>query len=86
VGDSVLVHDDQDPAMRLLPGVVVMVQTAVRANDLGVRVLSEGGLPVVIRPRRLAVHLTLDMTEPCWRCEVTRAALSLAPTMATTSP
>ena len=42
-GDEVVVHDPGDPGMRLLPGVVTMVQTAKDSNDIGIRVASPGG-------------------------------------------
>jgi hypothetical protein len=70
VGDKVLVHDPGDPAMQLLPGVVAIVQTMHRSNDIGIRVASRSDRSSVLRPKRLAVHLDpRDTTEECWRCE-----------------
>ena len=70
IGDKVLVHDDTDAALRLEPGIVVMVQTAHRSNDLGMRVTRQDGEVRVVRPGRLRVHLDpRDVTEECWRCD-----------------
>jgi hypothetical protein len=77
VGDTVDVHDPDDQAMGLVPGVVTMVQTSRGANDLGIRLGSgrtdaDGvGLPVrVLRPARLTVHLDrIDADRGCWRCD-----------------
>jgi hypothetical protein len=70
VGDKVLVHDPTDPDMSLLAGIVAMVDTASRSNDIGVNVAHDGDRRRVLRPNRLTVHLDpLDGTEDCWRCD-----------------
>lgn len=75
VGHKVFVHDSRDADMRLLPGVVAMVDTTDGSNDIGIRVAWENEPPSVMRPRRLAVHLDpLDPTEPCWRCDAIAAS------------
>lgn len=75
VGHHVLVHDDADPAMTLVPGRVTMIQTAPGSNDVTVRISPAGGPKRVVQPRRLAVHLdTGEATERCWRCETNLAA------------
>ncbi len=69
-GDEVVVHDPGDPGMRLLPGVVTMVQTAKDSNDIGIRVASPDRGSKVLRPARLTVHLDpLGPTPGCWRCD-----------------
>jgi len=73
LGDKVFVHDPTDVDMRLLAGVVSIVETAKGSNDLAIRVHGEQAAPVVIRPARLTVHLDpLDPTQSCWRCEESR--------------
>jgi|SRR4029450_3599705 hypothetical protein len=71
VGDKVLVHDASDVDLRLVPGVVAMVESATGSDDIGIRIAPDhdvGGR--VVRPQRLAVHLDpLDPTETCWRCD-----------------
>jgi hypothetical protein len=42
-GHHVLVHDDDDPKMPLLPGVVAMVQSAHSANDIGIWITQPTG-------------------------------------------
>ena len=75
VGARVLVHDDADAALRLEPGIVLMVQPARGSNDLGVRVTGRGGHGGVVRPSRLSVRLDpLDATEGCWRHDAIAAA------------
>jgi hypothetical protein len=67
VGDEVLVHDQRDPGLALLPGTVALIDTASGSNDIGVRVEDPRR---VLRPARLAVHLApLDSAESCWRCD-----------------
>jgi hypothetical protein len=69
VGDPVEVHDPDDPGMALVPGVVALVQTSPGSNDLGIRVTGGRGGRRVVRPARLAVHLSpADASEDCWRC------------------
>lgn len=73
VGDHVLVHDDADRDMPLVPGQVTMLKTVPTANDVTIRISPVGSAPKVVHPRRLAVHLDpLDPAEDCWRCS-TRA-------------
>jgi hypothetical protein len=75
VGDRVLAHDPRDVEMALVPGVVVMVQTAPGSNDIGIRVTGEGGDAMVLRPKRLTVHPDpQDTSEDCWRCDEISAA------------
>jgi hypothetical protein len=74
-GHHVLVHDDDDPEMPLLPGVIATIQTAPSSNDIGIRIFLPTGRRAIRRPRRLAVHLPqLDPTESCWRCAITNAS------------
>ena len=69
VGNEVLMHDPRDVGMRLLPGVVTIVDSCRGENDIAIRVSPKGEPSEVLRPRRLAVHLDpRDLTEPCWRC------------------
>ena len=76
VGDRVDVHDPEDASMRLVPGIVTMVQSRSGANDIGilldatVGVAGAPGTPAhVVRPARLAVHLdATDAGRGCWRC------------------
>ena len=66
-GDHVTVHDDGDATYGLHAGSVIGVHTRVgRPNDVVVRYDGTGDL---VRPRRLAVHLS-PVGEPpsCWRC------------------
>lgn len=73
-GDHVAVHDDADSSFALHDGVVTLVQTAPRANDVAVHLDHAGSGPAVVRPRRMAVHLLpIDRSEPCWRCAGTSA-------------
>ena len=73
-GHHVLVHDDDDAEMALLPGVVATIQTTRSSNDVGIRMSLPAGRHGVRRPRRLAVHLPqLDPTEGCWRCAIANA-------------
>jgi hypothetical protein len=75
VGDEVLVHDPRTTDMALLAGVVAMLQTLNGSIDIGIRVVSDGGTTVMLRPARLATHLVpLDTTEQCWRCDPLAAA------------
>jgi hypothetical protein len=69
VGDRILMHDDHDSGLPLLPGIVAIVEVTAGSNDVGVRVDHPSRL---LRPARLAVHLDpLDASTECWRCEVT---------------
>ena len=76
VGDHVDVHDPGDADLRLVTGVVTIVQSRRGANDIGIRL---GGVPGiaraaptgghVVRPARRAVHLdATDAARGCWRC------------------
>ena len=70
VGDPVLVHDASAADLRLVPGIVAMVEWANGSSDIGIHVASDHEARPVVRPRRLAVHLDpVDPTEPCWRCD-----------------
>jgi len=68
VGGHVLVHDVDQPHLRLVPGVVSCVETASGSNDIAIRLAAAGGRTV--RPQRLAVHLDpVGLGEQCWRCD-----------------
>ncbi len=70
VGDHVLVHDEDDAEMALLPGRVTMIQTAPGSNDVAIRVSPARGPSKIVHPRRLAVHLDeFDPDSHCWRCD-----------------
>lgn len=70
VGDRVLVHGPSDAQLALVPGVVVMVDTKVRApNGVGIRI-GTGAAWHVVWPLYLAVHPDPRPTaEPCRRCD-----------------
>jgi hypothetical protein len=79
VGHHVLVHDERDHDMPLVPGTVELVQTAAGSNDLAIRISSADGSTTLVHPRRLAVHLTtLDPHEDCWLCTIDAAATAAA--------
>ena len=68
-GEHVMVHDDEDPALRLREGVVCTVQPGRgAANDVMIKV--DG---TVRRVRRHAVHLIPLDVVGCWRCEAAAA-------------
>lgn len=75
VGQHVLVHDEDDPLMALVPGRVTDVEQAPGSNDVTIRLSPSGRPAKVVRPRRLMVHLDAgdldddDEAERCWRCE-----------------
>jgi hypothetical protein len=70
VGHHVLVHDETDPGLPLVPGRVTMVQAAPGSNDVAIRIPSTRGPSKVVHPPRLAVHLEdLDPEARCWRCD-----------------
>lgn len=70
VGNKVLMHDPRDKGMRLLHGVVAIVDTVAGSNDLAIRVTPKGEASTVLRPRRLTVHLDpRDLADACWRCD-----------------
>jgi hypothetical protein len=74
VGDRILMHDDHDPGLALLPGIVAIVDVTTGSNDIGVRVDHPWRL---LRPTRLAVHLDpLDASTDCWRCQATIAPVA----------
>ena len=75
VGDHVLVHDDAEPDMPLIPGRITAVEPESGSNNITIRVASRGQQARFVRPRRLTVHLdTGETTERCWRCEARYAA------------
>ena len=77
VGDHVLVHDDSDRDLALVPGQVTMLKTAPRSNDVTIRLSPDGGAARVVHPRRLAVHLDpIDRVEDCWRCSTDANTIS----------
>ena len=74
VGHRVLVHDDTEPTMPLVPGRVTMIQPAPGSNDITVRISPSSGPARLVQPRRLMVHLDADTetstgAERCWRCD-----------------
>jgi len=70
VGDKVLVHDAGNADLRLVPGVVAMVESAKGSSDIGIRIGTADDVRRVVRPRRLAVHVNpVDPTQCCWRCD-----------------
>ena len=74
-GHHVLVHDERDHDLPLVPGTVELVQTTTGSNDLAIRIFPPGQDSTIVRPRRLAVHLTeLDPDEDCWLCKIATAA------------
>jgi hypothetical protein len=83
VGHHVMVHDDADPEMTLVPGRVTMVREASGSNEVEIRISPPGKRSRVVKPRRLTVHLdTGEAPERCWRCEAimpTRAAPARPP-------
>lgn len=79
MGDRVLVHDLNDAQMRLVSGVVALVDSARGSNDIGVRISSNSGPSRVARPTRLSVHADpRDVAEACWRCDAIAAATPVA--------
>ncbi len=70
VGDHVFVHEDDEHHLAAVPGRVVVVDVADGSNDVSIRISPTRGKAVVVRPRRLAVHLEeLDPDRRCWRCD-----------------
>ena len=70
VGDHVLVHEDSGQDLPALPGRVVGVEFAEGSNVLAIRISPVRGKPMVVHPRRLAVHLEdVDPDRRCWRCD-----------------
>ncbi len=74
VGHHVLVHDETERGMPLVPGRVTMIKSASGiesgSNDVSILISPPGRASKVVSPRRLAVHLDeLDPAERCWRCE-----------------
>lgn len=67
-GDHVLVHDVDDAALPLLPGVVSLVQAAAGSNVVAIA-LTAAGRTRLVEPQRLAVHTDpIGFDERCWRC------------------
>lgn len=70
VGHHVLVHDDSDPTMALVPGRVTTIDSTPGAHNVTIRISPRSGRSRMVQPSRLAVHLdTGEGTERCWRCE-----------------
>lgn len=70
VGHHVLVHDEAEAGLPLVPGRVTMVHATPGSNDVAIRIPSTRGPSRVVHPPRLAVHLEeLDPEARCWRCE-----------------
>ena len=72
VGHRVLVHDEADPTMSLVPGRVTTVEKAPGSNEVAIRIAPSSGPTRIVHPRRLMVHLDADTEEAgaerCWRC------------------
>ena len=67
-GDRVLVHDADDPQLRLLAGVVARVRSTPGSNEVSIRVAMPTGVSL-IQPQRLSVHHDpVDFDGQCWRC------------------
>jgi hypothetical protein len=67
-GDRVLVHDAEDPQLRLVAGVVAEVLQTSASNEITIRLTSPGG-GRVIQPQRLSVHHDpVNFDGQCWRC------------------
>ena len=70
VGSHVLVHDETEPGLPLVPGRVSNVHAASGSNDVAIRIPSTRGPSRVVHPPRLAVHPEeLDPEARCWRCD-----------------
>lgn len=70
VCQHVLVHDETEPGLPIVPGRVTMVQAASGSNDVAIRIRSTRGRSNVVHAPRLAVHLEdLDPDARCWRCD-----------------
>jgi hypothetical protein len=70
VGDHVFVHRDSDQELPPIPGRVVDVEVVDGSNVIAISISPVRGKPIVVHPRRLAVHLEeLDPDRRCWRCE-----------------
>lgn len=69
VGHRVLVHDEAEAGLPLVPGRVTMVDTVSGSNDVAIKIRPTRGPSRVVHPPRLAVHLEdLDPEARCWRC------------------
>jgi hypothetical protein len=80
-GDEVVFHDPTDADMRLQTGFVALVDSGPGSYNIGIRVGGDNGMTRIVRPTRLAVHLTpLDRADQCWRCD------AVAPVAAVTGP
>ncbi len=71
VGDHVLVHDESDTDMSLVPGRVTAIETAPGSNEVTIRITPKSGPAKVVQPSRLLVHLDeFDPDGRCWRCDM----------------
>ena len=78
-GDRVLVHDADDPELRLLAGVVAGVLNTSGSNEVSIKVTSSVGMRV-IQPQRLSVHHDpVDFDGQCWRCAGPQSATRAVP-------
>jgi hypothetical protein len=69
VGDHVLVHDADQPGLRLVTGVVTVVEASQGSNQVDIRLTAPGTGNRVIRPARLSVHNDpIEFDQQCWRC------------------
>ena len=74
-GDAVMVHDDLDPNFALQTGTVELVETGRwYTNDVAIQIDHQG--PVVVHPRRHAVHLLPLDRRSCWRCDAIAAQVA----------
>jgi hypothetical protein len=69
-GDYVMVHDESDPSMKLIPGRVVEVISEGGSNGVAIRITPPRGKASTVSPSRLMVHAEpLDPDGHCWRCD-----------------
>ena len=74
-GDAVMVHDDLDPGLELHEGTVKLAETGRwYTNDVAIQIDHDG--PVVVHPRRHAVHLLPLDRRSCWRCDAIAAQVA----------
>jgi hypothetical protein len=69
-GNKVLVHEERAQHLSALTkGVVLSVTPAPRANNVGIRVTTDGE-DVVLWPPHMTVHPDpINLSETCWRCD-----------------
>ena len=86
VGHHVLVHDETEPGLPLVPGRVTTVHTESGSNDVAIKISPTRGPSRVVHPPRLAVHHEdLEPEARCWRCDARHdEAMRPRPTAPTT--